>query len=144
MKRKVWRVCVAVILVMIVGFFSVRSLVGWKPFKDVEQGDLRYFWMQGTYVGENARWWNVNYVYSNAVLEVLKDTKVVPYFGRYDPGDESMMYFIYSDREDKLTFNRIGVTLDPKPILTIGAKAYRIDQEKAERLKSIWEMSRNK
>ena len=138
MKRKVWRVCVVVILVAIVGFFSVRSLVGWKPFKDVEQDYLSYFWMHATNMGEESRYWNVDPVSQDAVLMILKDTKVVPYFGKYDPGDESMMYFIYSDREDKLTLNRIGVTLAPKPILTIGAKAYRIDQEKAVRLIHIW------
>ena len=138
MKRKVWWIGASVILTVFIGFFAVRSIVGWKPFKDVERGDLRYFWMYGVSMGENPKRWAMGTVSVDAVLMVLKDTKVVPYFGEYDPSDESMVYFVYSDREEKLELNRIGVTLDPKPILTIGAKAYRIDQEKAERLIHIW------
>ena len=140
-----WRkagIGIAVILIAMIGCMIIRSVVGWKPYKNIDPSDLNsFFVLFGVNIAEDAEWWNTG-SYSEAVKMVLKDTRVYPYFGEYDSRNESVMYFVYAHRTDKKSLNRIGVTLDPEPILTIGAKAYRIDREKAERLKNIWELTR--
>ena len=46
--------------------------------------------------------------------------------------------YYYTENND---LYRIGVTLNPEPIMTIEGKEYRIEREIAERYRDLWEKS---
>ena len=139
MKKKLF-LCV-ILLTLSVGavFFGIRSIVGWRPFKSLTDSDINYYSPLCVKLGENPDWYPVLSGTVGRLVRVLNEVEVVPYYGEYDPYDASMMYIIFQYSDKLWAFHRIGVTTDPKPIMTIDGKAYLISEESAEQFRDYWE-----
>ncbi|MBQ8815168.1 MAG: hypothetical protein IJZ85_11825 [Lachnospiraceae bacterium] len=138
-KKRKFLVILAVFLCMIVGSlcaYGIRSIVGWRPFKNFEYADLhQYSLVMQIDLKEMKR----EYVQKTNMyhfVKLLNEIRVTPYDGEYDPW--SMMYLVYQEDKDPWTYHRIGVTLDPVPIIDIGGNVYRIDRETAEKYQDFW------
>ena len=137
MKKKAYAGGLLLVLLVCV-VFGVRALVGWKPFEQLEVGDMNEYPLTRVTLGENAGMRYTDPMYTTVFVKLLNEMKVRPYYGWYDPFDESVMYTLYRYNGEECTLNRIGVTLDPKPLVIIGGKAYRISEEIAERYQMFW------
>lgn len=144
MKKKAVCWGVALVLVGIIGFFFARSVVGWRALKHLNTENVysgSVFWVT---LEDGGDFWGTasKVVQIERLFNHLSETRVVPYGGEYDPFDESMMYFVFKYKDEPHKINRIGVTVDPVPLLTFGGEVYRISEEMAEEYRDIWENCR--
>ena len=137
MKKKVL-VGVFLLVMLVCVVFGVRSLVSWKPFEQLEVSEVNEYPLTRVTLGDRAGMRYTDPMYTTAFVKLLNEMKVRPYYGWYDPFDESVMYTLYRYNGEEYTLNRIGVTLDPKPLVIVGGKAYRISEEIAERYQMFW------
>ena len=137
MKKKVL-VWVLLFVILVVGAFGIRSLVGSRPFKQLEVSEVDYYPLIRVSLGENAGMRYIDPIYTSPFVKMLNEMRVRPYYGRYDPFDDSVMYVLYRYTGEEYTLNRVGVTFEPKPLLIIGGKAYRISEEMATSYQRFW------
>jgi len=138
MKKKTIKIGLILSLVVIFVFLSIRSTVGWRPFKNFEEKDFNaYSYIYAINMEEMKREkvdWNNKY---HLVKMMNKLRVTAPYEGEYDP--KSMMYLVYQLEGAVLTYHRIGVTYDPEPIIALDGKVYRIDKVSADMYRDFWE-----
>ena len=135
MKKKITTIGLVLSLIAAFCFFSVRSVVGWRPFKHFEHDDLR---ARSTVCIDLEEMKRESVTAGEHFIRMLNEIRVTtPYDREYDPW--SMMYFLYQLESTGGTYHRIGVTYDPVPLIDIDGKVYRIDEETADRYRDFWE-----
>ena len=137
MKKKLVRIGIALILAAVVVFFGVRSIVGWRPFENFKYDDLNPYSLIVQIDLDEMRREYVQMTNMYHFIKLLNGMRVTPYDGEYDPW--SMKYFVYRENNEGATYSRIGVALNPIPLVDINGKVYHLDRKSAERYMDFWE-----
>lgn len=127
MKKKISQIVIAVILVGILGFFGVRSVVGWRPFKHVAYEDMQPYAMAAYIDLENMKRESIPIAYLISMMNEIRVT--TSYDGEYDPW--AMDHFVYWKYGERWQNYRVGFSLDPEPIIDIGGEVYRMTGKSA-------------
>ena len=122
MKKKVTLIVIALVLVAILGFFGIRSVVGWRPYKQLAYEDMIPYVWTGHIDLESMTRESIPTAYFISMLSEIRVT--TPYDGEYDPW--SMEYFVWWEYGENRGYNRVGFALDPEPIIDIGGEIYRM------------------
>ena len=137
MRKKVILVCASFLLAVIFAGMILPSFIGWRPFKDYDYFEIdKYISLDRVdtvLLERNA----VERTKTFYFVNLLRETKVYAHNAEYDPA--AMMYFVYTTSDHYYQYHRIGVALDPKPIIDIDGKVFRIKQEIAEKYQYFWE-----
>ena len=128
MKKKVIGFGIALILVAIIVFGGIRSVIGWRPFKNVSYDDMQPYSRVAYIDLENMKRESVPTAYFISMLNEISVT--TPYDGEYDPW--SMDHFVCWEYGDRWEYNRVAFALEPEPIIDIGGKIYRMTKGTAE------------
>ena len=139
MKKKIIFGGILGVLAAGIVFFMVRSIIGWRPYKNFVAEDIAFGGLYHITMEEKTEYREILRAHHSRFAEIMNDMKVVPYRGEYDPFDNSTMFFVYKLVDQPQTAHRVGVTFDPEPLLSIGGNVYRISEEMAEAYRDLWE-----
>lgn len=143
MKRKVLYIFAAVALALIVVFLCVRPVVERRELRKLGDSidSAAVYWVT---VEDDEDWFGTASQMGNIemLMKSLSHEKLVPYSGKYDPFDDSAMYFVFKYKERPYEIHRMGLILGDEPILTFGDKAYQISEELAKKYQETWERCR--